>query len=438
MSMLRMRMWWMSVWLCLFPFSGFASDTLTIISPHRKSIQDELIPRFEKAYATKYKTPIHVEWIDQGGAENDVRFIRARAGKGPIGVDVFFGGGELSFDELQEEGLLVPYTLSESLRQQIPAMLSGTRLQNPGWVASALSAFGIFYNKQILALRKLAAPLVWRDLGHPAYLDQVSMADPRRSSSFLMMDLIILEAEGWKKGWETLTLLAANAKQFTQSSSDPIKAVVSGEVASAIAVDFYAMAKINLLGEKNLGFVLPIGQTLFNSDPVAILKGTPHQVQAERFIEYILSPEAQLVLLLKKGDPQGPTFAALERMAVNPEAYQLAGSRSLVINPFVTPAPTFSFDMKKNRMRKSILSDLIGVLHVDMHTELNQAWKQLLATKPSPTPEDIASLSELPVTEAELDALVKDWDKPLFRNQKLNEWTEFARKKYASFDKRGS
>lgn len=419
-------------WLCFSPFALLASDTLTIISPHRKSIQDELVPRFEKAYAAKYHTPIHVEWIDQGGAENDLRFIRARAEKGAIGVDLFWGGGELSFQELQQEGLLVPYTLPEPLRHQIPETLNGMRVQNPGWIGSALSAFGIFYNKQVLAIRKLPAPQVWQDLGQPAFYDQLSMTDPRRSSSFLMMDLIILEALGWQQGWETLTLMAANTKQFTQSSSDPIKAVVSGEVVSAIAVDFYAMAKINLLGEKNLGFVLPVGQTLFNSDPVAILKGTPHEVQAQRFIEYILSPEAQALLLLKKGDPQGPTFAALERMAVNPEAYKLVGNRALVLNPFVTPAPTFILDIAKNLRRKAIIADLIGVLHVDMHTELKKAWKQLLAAKPTPTKADIAALSVLPVTEAQVDVLVKDWDKPLFRNKILNEWTEIVRKKLAA------
>lgn len=419
-------------WLCLSPFALSASDTLTIISPHRKSIQDELVPRFEKAYAAKYHTPIHVEWIDQGGAENDLRFIRARAEKGPIGVDLFWGGGELSFQELQQDGLLVPYTLPEPLRHQIPETLSGMRVQNPGWVGSALSAFGIFYNKQVLAMRKLPAPQVWQDLAQPAFYDQLSMTDPRRSSSFLVMDLIILEALGWQQGWETLTLMAANTKQFTQSSSDPIKAVVSGEVVSAIAVDFYAMAKINLLGEKNLGFVLPVGQTLFNSDPVAILKGTPHEVQAQRFIEYILSAEAQAILLLKKGDPQGPTFAALERMAVNPEAYKMVGARALVLNPFVTPAPTFTFDVAKNLRRKAIIADLIGVLHVDMHTELKKAWKQLLAAKATPTKADIAALSVLPVTEAQVDALVKDWDKPILRNKILNEWTEVVRKKLAA------
>ena len=424
-------------WLCTSPLVSTASDTLTIISPHRKSIQDELIPRFEKAYADQYKRPIHVEWIDQGGAENDLRFIRARAEKGPIGIDLFWGGGEISFQELQQEGLLVPYTLPEPLRHQIPETLSGMRLQNPAWIGSALSAFGIFYNKQILAMRKLPTPLLWQDLGQTEFFDQLSMTDPRRSSSYLMMDLIILEALGWQQGWETLARLAANTKQFTQSSSDPIKAVVSGEVATAIAVDFYAMAKINLLGEKNLGFTLPSGQTLFNADPVAILKGTPHQLQAERFIAYILSPEAQQLLLLKKGDPQGPTFATLERMAVNPEAYKLAGVRALVLNPFTAAPPHFTFDVEKSVRRKAILGDLIGVLHVDMHRDMKEAWKQLLA-KPTLTKEDLATFCELPVTEAQLDALQKEWGNSLFRNRVLNEWTEFARKKYASLLKKTS
>ena len=81
-----------------------------------------------------------------------------------------------------------------------------------------------------------------------------------------MMNLIILEALGWKQGWETLARIAGNTKKFTLSSSAPIKAIVSGQAALATAIDFYASAKINLLGKENLGFLLPKGETIINSD----------------------------------------------------------------------------------------------------------------------------------------------------------------------------
>jgi len=407
------------------------ADQLSIISPHRKSIQEEFIPRFEKYYAAKYNTPMRVEWVDLGGAENDVRFIHDRASKGAIGVDVFWGGGEIAFYELQKAGLLLPLTLPEPLNQQIPSSIGGMNIRNPTWVGTALSVFGIFCNRRLLTLQKLPEPKEWKDLAAPAFYDQVSLADPRHSSSALMANLIIWEALGWEKGWSTLTLMGANAKQFTQSSSDPIKVVVSGEVAASTAVDFYAMAKITLLGEQNLGFILPKGQTLFNSDPVAMLKGTPNQVAAQRFIEYLLSPDAQKLLLLKKGDPQGPSFSTLARISVNPETYKQVGSKSLVLNPFEVAPPAFLFDVDKNSRRKAFLADLIGIMHVDMHKELKKAWKTLIANGHVPTEAEIKNLTALPVIESQVEDLVKQWNNPVVRNKTMNDWVELARKKYA-------
>ena len=82
---------------------------------------------------------------------------------------------------------------------------------------------------------------------------------------------------GWDKGWELLAAIAGNTRSFTHSSSDPIKAVVSGDVALAMAIDFYAQAKIGDLGADNLGFVMPAGQTVLDPDPIALLKA--HQIQ---------------------------------------------------------------------------------------------------------------------------------------------------------------
>ena len=130
-------------------------------------------------------------------------------------------------------------------------------------------------------------PSTWLDLHDPEYLDYISVADPRQSSSSLMMSLIMLHSLGWEKGWRLLNALAGNTRKFTHSSSDPIKAVLSGDAAIATAIDFYASPKVNSLGTKNLGFVLPENATIFNSDPIALLKGAPNKLVAQRFIKYI-------------------------------------------------------------------------------------------------------------------------------------------------------
>src|SRR5690606_5337699 len=117
-------------------------------------------------------------------------------------------------------------------------------------------------------------------------------------------------------------------------SSDPIKAVVSGDAAAAMAIDFYANAKIADLGENNLGYKVPPGQTIIDPDPIAILKGAPNLEVARRFVNYVLSADAQKILMLPKGTKGGPKLSYLGRMAVNTKAYQeTEGKRVDSYNP---------------------------------------------------------------------------------------------------------
>src|SRR5690606_31418453 len=136
-----------------------AADTLVIISPHRKSIQQEFIPGFKAHYKSKYKTDVKVEWIDQGGTSDDLRFVRAKFERNPktSGIDVFWGGGTATFLELKQDGLLQPYKLPEDLAKQVPQTVAGVPLYDDShtWYGSAMSTFGIFYNRQMLKFEGL-------------------------------------------------------------------------------------------------------------------------------------------------------------------------------------------------------------------------------------------------------------------------------------------
>ena len=95
------------------------------------------------------------------------------------------------------------------------------------------------------------------------------------------------------------------------------------------------MQKIGDLGRKNLGFALPEGQTVIDADPIGIIKGAPNRKAAERFVEFILSKEAQKILILPKGIEGGPKFSTLGRMSVNKAAYaETEGKRAGTANPF--------------------------------------------------------------------------------------------------------
>lgn len=402
------------------------SQNLSIISPHRKSIQTEFVPQFESYYQKKFGENIKIDWIDQGGTNNNLRFIEQKftSGQKSSGIDLFWGGGEQAFEELARKDLLEKIQ-TDAFKALAPQLL-GVPLKSTKdlWAATAFSSFGIFYNKKLISMLKLPTPKEWKDLTDERYLNLVSLADPRHSNTSLVMSMVILQAYGWDQGWKVLTEIAANAASFSLSSSDPIKEVVSGNVAAATAVDFYATAKIAELGEEKLGFITPEGKTAFNSDPIAIIKGAPNKIAAERFIDFILSQDMQRLLVLKAGYPGGPKTSTLGRMAIDKKAYEGLDPAAVIgLNPFVMKQPDAPIDAKLAR-NMQVLADMIGVFHCDAHKDLQEAWKKQLK-KPSSS-----DLATAPITYTELEQLGKIWDNGLKRNEVINKWTKDAKERY--------
>jgi ABC-type Fe3+ transport system substrate-binding protein len=430
-----MKSWLIASTLLCSSVSAWANDTLVILSPHRKSIQEEYVPLFTEYYKKTFKTEVDVQWLDQGGTSDDVRFLRAKYAnnKKSSGVDLFWGGGTATFMELQRDGFLDTYKLPADLKAQVPENTAGIPLYDKThtWYASAMSSFGVFFNKKIMKMDGMPEPRTWQDLGSPVYKDNISLTDPRRSGSANTMNAIVLQTMGWDKGWELLTSIAGNARSFTHSSTDPIKAVVSGDVGLAMAIDFYALAKIGDLGPNNLGFVLPEGQSVLDPDPIAILKGAPNRKVAERFVQFVLGVDGQKLLLLPKGAPGGPKLSSLGRMAVNIKAYQdTEGKRISPANPF-TQKGFIMLDLERATKMQRVFNDLVGATLVDTHDDLKKAWKKIARGK-TVDPGKLAAFGKPAMSEAEFMKLVDRWDDEVVRNQTINDWVGASRQKYKS------
>ncbi|MCX6126501.1 MAG: extracellular solute-binding protein [Proteobacteria bacterium] len=416
---------------------ALAVDKLVIISPHRKSIQNEYLPSFKAWYKQKFATDVDVDWIDQGGTNDDVKFIKSKfaANKASAGIDVFWGGGSTAHTEISDAGQTAKLNLNPGLAKEIPSLVSGMPLMNKSgtFIAQALSSFGIFYNRPLLKLEKIAEPSTWSDLGDVKFKDKIVLCDPRKSGTYSVLNHIILESEGWEKGSELLFRMAGNARQFTQSSSDPIKAIVAGDASATVAIDFYAVAKIGDLGAEKLGFVLPEGKTIIEGDPVSILLGAPNRKVADRFVDYILSKEGQLLLMLPKGTPGGPKTETLGRLAVNTVAYQLSeGTRINKLNP-LTAKGFLKYDADKASKVRKVFDDMLGASMIDTHKELRMAWNRVVAKGLKPA--DVAAFTKFPITHDEMEKLAAKWDNGVFRNEEINKWVKFSREKFESVAK---
>jgi len=419
--------------------------TLIIASPHNEFIRNEFTRAFKDYYTATYGVDVDVQWPDLGGTSAILSTIEARFQNTPvgIGIDLMFGGGVDPFIKLAGEGLLTPYRLIDEQLALIPNNITGIPMYDPEyrWYGAALSGFGIVYNKFVLQAEGLPVPSTWADLTYPIDKGWVGSADPGESGSTHMCYEVILQGYGWQRGWNVATLMGANIKSFPASSSTIPRTVGAGDLAYGLAIDFYAWSEVAARGADKIGYVMPEGLTVVNPDSIAILKGAPSLELAERFESFVLSKQGQKLWMLPKGDPEGPKDNLLGRMSVIPELYdELQGRTVVPFNPFKMTT-SLLYNATKGSIRYTILNDMIRALIIDSHEDLVAAWTSIISTNDtlnqagitSPRiAEAIDALSEVPITEAEMEALAANWSDPQFRNQYIQQWHTFAKQKYAN------
>ena len=405
---------------CSKPGTGTAGapGSLAIVSPHNKDIQNEFAQLWKQSHPD---TPIN--WIDQGGTSDDLKFVRdqfATRGKDKgIGVDIFFGGGGETFTELEDSQLLTKLPSDYG----VPKELNGVPLhgKNNTWVAAALSGFGILYNKQIAARDNLPVPTTWADLANPKLQERIELADPRHSGSAHTAYEIILQTNGWDKGWKLLTAMTGNARKFAINSSEPLQDVKNGEAVFTSAIDFYGSKAIADAGKDKLGYIEPKGQNILTADPIAILPSAPNSKAAQEFVAMVMSPAGQKLWFLPKGSEGGPTNAELYRLPALPSVYEPIPKDAYVqTDPYKT-ATTAPYDAAKAAGRRRALDDLIGSVLVDNINLVKAAWKK------NP---NLDAIGYVPIGEAEFAKIAPKWDDATYANATKSKWNAAARAKF--------
>lgn len=416
-----------------------AQETLRILSPHPPAMRDEFDTGFKAWLAEEHGVEAEIEWMDQGGTSNIVRFITSEFLRSPdgINIDIFFGGGTDSYIQFTRDGLLETYEVPADILGAVQADIFGVPIFDPEhrWYGVALAGFGIMHNKVLQGLFKLPEVKTWEDLTNPELQGRIATADPRNSGSAHMVYEIILQAYGWDKGWQVLQEMGANVKAFTTGASDVPNEVQLGNVVYGPVIDFYAYAQIASTGADKLGYVTPAGLSVINADPIGILKGAPRMELAKRFIDFCLTPRAQKLLMLPMGHPEGPKMDTLARASVIPALYAELGDASIVgENPFALEN-TIRYDADKGGARWSIVNDLYGALIIDAHGDLKAAWKSFAK---SGNDDARATLIKMPITEAKAAELAAGWgaaENALVRKATVSKWRTFARDKYKAAKK---
>ncbi len=333
-------------------------DKAVIVTSFSRDVTTPFVQAFERKHpGTKVE-------IQNRSTTAGVAFVRETRSSPP---DLFWASAPDAFEVLKKNALLQKYA---PRAEGIAAKVGAYPVNDPEgfYVGFAASGYGIMYNTRYMQANRLPAPKEWDDLKQPIYAGHVGISAPSRSGTTHLTIETILQGEGWAKGWASLLEIGGNLASVSDRSFGVPDAVNSGQYGIGIVIDFFG------LSAKASGFpvefVYPTVTTLVPAN-IGIIAGARNPRAAAAFVEFLLSPEGQEILL----DPK------IQRLPVRAATYDKAPAA--YPNPFkdANLGARVKFDADLSEARYELVNSLYDRLITFRLKELNEAWKAIHAAE---------------------------------------------------------
>ena len=247
-------------------------------------------PQVEAMLADAFtkKTGIPVKIHDGEGPDIAAQIIQEGA-KSP--ADVFYTENSPELNLLAEKGLLAK--LDPTTIAQIPAKYNGA---NDEWVGVTARENVLDYNPAKISETALPASLL--DLANPTWKGKIGIAPS--DGDFLPLVSAVIDVYGKDKALAWLKGLKANAKIY-EDDEGVTAAVAHGDVAVGVINNYYYYRLRTQLGASGIHSQLyhfknaDIGG-LVNVSGAAVLKSSKHPKEAQEFVAFLVSHEAQEML----------------------------------------------------------------------------------------------------------------------------------------------
>ncbi|MAD19277.1 MAG: hypothetical protein CMJ52_03535 [Planctomycetaceae bacterium] len=395
--------------------AGEAADPdaprLVVVTPHNEQIRWEFKHGFEKWHEARFGSPVQVVWSTPGGTSEIRKLLVSEytaaldGGLEPGGnADLLWGGGSYEFTQLsrpisvdvdggiRDTTILAEIDVTDDWLESIygDGQIADQPLFDPGhrWFGTAVSSFGIVFNRHVLEQLDVKTPETWQDLAVPQYEGWITMVDPGMSGSVTTAFEAILQRRGWDDGWRILRRLAANARSFAGSSTKGPIEVAAGETAAAVCIDFYgryeaqrtkdAAVRAGLAGADaigRVGYVDPPGETVIDPDPIAVLTGAPNPELARRFIDFVLSEDGQSLWQFPVSeDARGPRQFELRRLPIRRSMYDADFDRFV---DRVDPWSLATAVENPNGAMRAFIAPLFRAMALDQAELLEEAWRRI-------------------------------------------------------------
>jgi iron(III) transport system substrate-binding protein len=256
---------------------------LVIYSPHGR----DLLGLVEKTYEAKHPD-VDVRWLDMGSQEV---YDRVRSEKANPQADVWLGGPSTIFARGVRDGLLEP--CSPSWAAAVP----------PESRQPAGLYFGLYRTPAVIVYNLAAvaageAPRDWDDLLDPRWKGKVLIRYPVASGTMravfgMILERSIAETGSPDHGFQWLTRLDAQTKEYVMNPSILVEKIARRE--GLVTVWDLPDVLLEMRRSKDLAYVFPASGTPVIDDAVGIVRGARHAPEARELVEWLGSPEAQLL-----------------------------------------------------------------------------------------------------------------------------------------------
>lgn len=248
---------------------------LVIYTSMKESLIGGIIDGFKK------KNPgVEIDY-QSAGAGKIMAKLDAERQSGQLLADIIWTSEVPDFYDMKAQGMLEQYTPTN-----FNELLNPFDDYDGSFTAARLGTLGIVINTEKVPM----PPKEWAELAVDSiYRDAFGIADPALSGT-AFMSVALLEKQF---GWEFFEKLRANGAIKSKGSGRVVDDTATGELYACLGVDYITAAKIDK--GSPLQLVYP-KELLMVPSPVAILKGGPNTEMAKKFVDYLLTQEAQQMI----------------------------------------------------------------------------------------------------------------------------------------------
>jgi iron(III) transport system substrate-binding protein len=268
---------------CAGGSGGSKSKDITLYSPETPDFTKELAAKYEELHKQK----VHVHY-----AGTNVLVNQMMAEKDNPKADVWYGGGGiLPFEAAVERGILASYIPDFAADWDIVENGIKMKHEDGKYVGVEIFVLGFAYNPELVT--EAEAPKTWEDLLDPKWEGKIQFPNPAASGTATLMVMDQMMRQGDEKAWEYFEKLVKQANSIPDSGSAPTKAVSMGEAHIGIGFDFMAYEQ-KAKGE-SVDFIVP-DKTPVLVNPVSLIDKGPNAEGGKKFIDFLLSKEAQQIM----------------------------------------------------------------------------------------------------------------------------------------------